>query len=73
MSKVFNFSTYPTFIQNMIDEGKIIYGGTGFFEADSPDLPTEVEHHFPDYTLYNKYKWKQERVQWFGVFVKPII
>ena len=20
-----------------------------------PDLPTEVEHHFPDYTLYNKY------------------
>ena len=55
MSKVFNFSTYPTFIQNMIDEGKIIYGGTGFFEADSPDLPTEVEHHFPDYTLYNKY------------------
>ena len=55
MSKVFNFSTYPTFIQNMIDKGKIIYGGTGFFEADSPDLPTEVEHHFPDYTLYNKY------------------
>ena len=55
MSKVFNFSTYPLLIQNMIDNGEIIFGGTGFFEADSPDLPLEVEHHFPDYTLYNDY------------------
>jgi hypothetical protein len=29
------------------------YGGTGFFYELAPDLPYEIEHHFPDYHLYN--------------------
>lgn len=39
----------------MIREHLIYYGGTGFFEVNGPNLPEEVEHHMPDYTLYYEY------------------
>lgn len=29
------------------------YGGTGFFYDKAPKLPDEVEHHMPDYHLYD--------------------
>lgn len=29
------------------------YGGTGFYYADAPNLPYEIEHIMPDYALYN--------------------
>ena len=29
------------------------YGGTGFYYADAPNLPYEIEHIMPDYDLYN--------------------
>lgn len=29
------------------------YGGTGFFYDKAPKLPLEVEHHMPDYHLYD--------------------
>ncbi len=31
------------------------YGGTGFYYADAPQLPYEIEHHMPDYSLYADY------------------
>jgi hypothetical protein len=31
------------------------YGGTGFYFDKAPDLPYEIEHHFPDYHLYDTF------------------
>lgn len=55
ISKVFKFTKIPSFISLMIKQHLIFYGGTGFFEVNGPNLPNEVEHHAPDYTLYNEY------------------
>lgn len=55
LSKVFKFTKIPSFISLMIKQHLIFYGGTGFFEINGPNLPDEVEHHAPDYTLYNEY------------------
>ena len=55
MSRVFKFTKIPNFISLMIKQHLIFYGGTGFFEVNGPNLPDEVEHHAPDYTLYNEY------------------
>ena len=55
ISKVFKFTKIPNFINLMIKQHLIFYGGTGFFEVNGPNLPDEVEHHAPDYSLYNEY------------------
>ncbi len=55
LSRVFKFTKIPSFISLMIKQHLIYYGGTGFFEINGPNLPNEVEHHAPDYTLYNEY------------------
>lgn len=55
LSKVFKFTKIPEFINHMLNEHLIYYGGTGFFEIDGPYLPDEVEHHMPDYHLYDEY------------------
>lgn len=55
LSRVFKFTKIPNFISLMIKQHLIFYGGTGFFEVNGPNLPDEVEHHAPDYTLYNEY------------------
>jgi len=55
LSRVFKFTSIPTSITNLIERGYIYYGGTGFFEIDGPDLPEDVEHHKPDYRLYDDY------------------
>ena len=68
---VFKFteSGLPKQIKKLISEGKIIYGGTGFFpdklpnpmkgrkinSEDDTNLPEEVEHWMPDYGLYNEF------------------
>lgn len=31
------------------------YGGTGFFYDKAPKLPNEIEHHMPDYHLYDEW------------------
>jgi hypothetical protein len=31
------------------------YGGTGFFYDKAPPLPDEIEHHMPDYHLYDDF------------------
>lgn len=50
MSKVFTFTPdYP----HPVNSGKIIRGGTGYHYPDGGQgLPTEIEHIYPDYSLY---------------------
>jgi hypothetical protein len=55
LSKVFDFTNIPI---DVTDENKypnIEYGGTGFFSDKAPDLPVEIEHHMPDYHLYDAF------------------
>ena len=55
LSRVFKFTKIPPFIEELIKDHYIFYGGTGFFEVNGPNLPHEVEHHKPDYLLYEEY------------------
>lgn len=55
LSRVFKFTKIHPIVQKLIEKGKIVYGGTGFFEIDGPSLPHIVEHHMPDYHLYDEY------------------
>lgn len=50
MSKVFTFKPdYP----HPVNATEIIKGGTGYsYPNGKPDLPTEIEHIYPDYSLY---------------------
>ncbi len=50
MSKVFSFT--PEY-EYCIDADQIIRGGTGYFYPDGGrELPKEIEHIYPDYSLY---------------------
>lgn len=52
MSKVFSFT--PDF-PHPVHAKEIIRGGTGYFYPDGgPKLPEEIEHIYPDYSLYPK-------------------
>ncbi len=65
LSQVFKFTKRPSEIDFLIKNKFIYYGGTGFLEEFNddvkqlPTLPEEVEHHMPDYTLYDEYIKKQ--------------
>lgn len=50
MSKVFTFTPdYP----HPVCAGEVIKGGTGYYYPDGGDpLPKEIEHIYPDYSLY---------------------
>lgn len=50
VSKVFTDTPVPYFIK---ETSRIHIGGTGFFFDNSPDLPEDIEHHMPDYHLYD--------------------
>lgn len=50
VSKVFEKTPYNSSIENL--NSNIIKGGTGFFYDESPKLDNDVEHSFPDYSLY---------------------
>lgn len=52
ISKVFTFTKTPNNIEK-IKNVKI--GGTGFFADGGKNLPKIIEHHMPDYSLYNDY------------------
>lgn len=56
LSKVFDFTKIPIDISKYKN---IITGGTGLFWTDAPDLPYEIEHHMPDYHLYDEYIKKE--------------
>ncbi len=52
LSKVFGFTNIPI---DIYAHSHLKYGGTGFFFENAPDLPFEVEHHMPNYNLYDEY------------------
>ena len=52
ISKVFTKTHVP---DKILLQPNVSYGGTGFFYDNSPTLPDEVEHCFPDYELYSGY------------------
>jgi hypothetical protein len=49
ISKVFTDTYVPDGILQM---DTVVHGGTGFYYDRAPQLPEEVEHHMPDYSLY---------------------
>lgn len=57
ISKVFT----DTFIdENILKLPNVEYGGTGFYFDKAPDLPCKIEHHMPDYHLYDD--WIQSQI-----------
>lgn len=52
ISKVFTDTEVPAEVLGMEN---VEYGGTGFFFDKAPDLPFEIEHHTPDYSLYDDF------------------
>ena len=52
ISKVFTDTPFPDEILKLPN---VEYGGTGFFYDKAPNLPDEIEHHMPDYGLYDEY------------------
>ena len=56
ISKVFTDTPIDETILNLLN---VEYGGTGFYFDKAPDLPCEVEHHFPDYHLYDEWVNRQ--------------
>lgn len=57
VSKVFTDTPAPEWIR---ETDKIHIGGTGFYFDKAPNLPEEIEHHMPDYTLYDD--WIEDAV-----------
>ena len=57
LSKVFTDTKVPDYIMETPD---LVYGGTGFFYDKAPRLMEEVEHHMPDYHLYDD--WVEEQL-----------
>lgn len=63
ISKVFTDTAVPDWISKNVDmesaktnlPENIHVGGTGFFFANAPNLPDEIEHHKPDYNLYDEW------------------
>ena len=50
MSKIFTFT--DDYIYN-IDSEEIVKGGTGYFyPTGGTELPEEIEHIYPDYSIY---------------------
>ena len=56
ISKVFTDTPIPIQIKNL---GIVEYGGTGFYYDKAPKLPEEIEHHMPDYHLYDDWVKKE--------------
>ena len=52
LSKVFDFTNIPI---NLKFYPQLEYGGTGFNYDKNDFLPSEIEHHKPNYDLYNEY------------------
>lgn len=52
ISKVFTDTSVP---EEILDSSNVEYGGTGFYFDKAPNLPDTIEHHFPDYHLYDDF------------------
>lgn len=57
ISKVFTDTPFPEDIEKT---ERIHFGGTGFYFDKAPNLPYEIEHHMPDYHLYDE--WIQSEI-----------
>jgi len=57
VSKVFTDTETPEWLKG---SEKVHIGGSGFYFDKAPNLPEEIEHHMPDYHLYDK--WIQREV-----------
>ena len=57
ISKVFTDTPVPDDVMTMPN---IHYGGTGFVYDKAPKLPYEIEHHMPDYHLYDE--WVRQKL-----------
>lgn len=55
ISKVFSFTKTP----DLTHYNNVRNGGTGFFPSGGIKLPSDIEHHMPDYQLYDSYIEKQ--------------
>lgn len=58
ISKVFTDTPIDEYILKL---SNVEYGGTGFFYDKAPGLPDEIEHHMPDYHLYDE--WVGEQIK----------
>lgn len=58
ISKVFTDTVVP---EGLTESERIHLGGTGFFFDKAPPLPVEIEHHMPDYHLYDD--WIRSEVE----------
>lgn len=52
ISKVFTDTPIPDWLK---ETEQIHLGGTGFYFDKAPALPNEIEHHMPDYHLYDQW------------------
>lgn len=57
ISKVFLDTHIP---EEILKLSNVEYGGTGFFYDKALALPNEIEHHLPDYNLYDE--WIKEQL-----------
>lgn len=58
ISKVFTDTPCPEYLYDekwLNKHPKIHIGGTGFYFDKAPNLPDEIEHHMPDYHLYDEW------------------
>lgn len=52
ISKVFTDTESPEWLE---ETERVHIGGTGFYFDKAPNLPDEIEHHMPDYHLYDEW------------------
>jgi len=52
ISKVFDFTRID---RRLLNFSNVYFGGTGFFFDHAPKLPDYIEHHMPDYSVYDSY------------------
>ncbi|ETP71509.1 hypothetical protein UYO_2536 [Lachnospiraceae bacterium JC7] len=58
IAKVFTDTPVPEWLK---ETEHIHIGGTGFYFDKAPNLPDAIEHHMPDYNLYNE--WIESEVE----------
>jgi len=56
ISRVFSYTKVP---DSITDLPNVKIGGTGFYKDGGANLADEIEHHMPDYSLYNDYTEKE--------------
>ena len=63
IAKVFTDTPVPEWltIEQFENHPIIQIGGTGFYFDKAPSLPDEIEHHIPDYSLYDE--WIESEIE----------